>query len=155
MVLDSEIRIALNRIENQLQNFMELHDFRNFQLAKAYLEEGQVHTAMTFLKRIEHSSPTANRVIVQSLFIRALILVYDLQFTDALAILVRIRNLGFEKDDKLKMDLNSIIRDIKIQQQASIIYETAEGKEQIENFREMTINHLLAYLNSAKELVRK
>ncbi|MFX1285691.1 MAG: hypothetical protein ACFFB5_18770 [Promethearchaeota archaeon] len=155
MVLDSEIRLTLQRIENALQNVMELSDFRNFMLAKSYLEEGQVHTAMQFLKRIEHSGPNANTVITQSLFIRALILVYDLRFTDALSLLVRIRNMAFDKDEKLLNDLNSLIRDIKIQQQASAMYDTAEGKERIEAFRQTTITHLQHYLNASKELVRK
>ncbi|MFX0013225.1 MAG: hypothetical protein ACFFB2_02840 [Promethearchaeota archaeon] len=154
MVLDSEIRISLQRIENALQNVMELHDFRNFMLAKSYLEEGQIHTAMQFLKRIEHTSHNAKTVIIQSLFIRALILVYDLQFTDALALLVRIRNMNI-KDEKLLEDLNSFIRDIKIQQQASIMYDTASGKKEVEAFRQTTIDYLQRYLNSSKELVRK
>lgn len=155
MVLDSEIRVALRRIENALQHVMELHDFRNYMLAKSYLEEGQIHTAMQFLKRIEHSTHNVNKVIVQSLFIRALILVYDLQFTDALALLVRIRNMAFEKDEKLLNDLNSLIHDIKIQQHASAMYDTAEAREGIEAFRQSTITHLQHYLNSSKELVRK
>jgi len=51
-LLDGEIRLSLQRIENALQNFMELRDFRNFMLAKAYIEEGQVQTAIQFLNRI-------------------------------------------------------------------------------------------------------
>lgn len=156
MVLDPEIRLTLQRIENALQNVMELHDFRNFMLAKSYLEEGQIHTAMQFLRRIEYSSHSVNTVVTQSLFIRALILVYDLQFTNALALLVRIRNMDtFEKDEKILVDLNSLIHDIKIQQQASAMYDTAEGKKQADIFRQSTIRHLQHYLNSSKELVRK
>ena len=154
MVLDSEIRISLQRIENALQQQMELSDFRNFMLAKSYLEEGQIHTSMQFLRRIEHSGPNANRVIVQSLFIRALILVYDLQFTDALALLVRIRNMNVT-DEKLLNDIKSLIRDIKIQQQASVMYETAEGRKEVEAFRETTLTYLQHYINATKELVRK
>lgn len=155
MLLDSEIRLALQRIENALQHVMEFHDFRNFMLAKAYLDEGQIHTSMQFLRRIENSSTNANKVIVKSLFIRALILAYDLQFTDGLALLVRIRNMEFEKDEQLSKDLNSVIKDIKIQQQASIMYDTTKGKEIIATFRQNTMNHLEKYLNSAKQLVRK
>lgn len=156
MVLDPEIRLTLQRIENALQNVMEIHDFRNFMLAKSYLEEGQIHTAMQFLRRIEYSSHSVNTVITQSLFIRALIMVYDLQFTDALALLVRIRNMNtFEKDEKILGDLKSLIRDIKIQQQASVMYNTAEGKKQEDSFRQSTIRHLQHYLSSSKELVRK
>ncbi len=156
MVLDSEISLALHRIENALQHVMELSDFRNYMLAKSYLEEGQIHTAMQFLKRIEHSGHTnANRVITQSLFIRALILVHDLQFTEGMNLLIRIRNLGFEKDEQLVKDLNSVIRDIKIQQQASVFYDTTEGRKEIETFRESTVSHLQHYLSTAKELVRK
>ena len=88
MVLDSEIRLTLQRIENALQNVMELRDFRNFMLAKSYLEEGQIQTAIQFLNRIDRNADyNAQLVISQSLFIRALILVYNLQFTDALALL--------------------------------------------------------------------
>jgi len=134
---------------------MEFHDFRNFMLAKAYLDEGQIHTSMQFLRRIENSSTNANKVIVKSLFIRALILAYDLQFTDGLALLVRIRNMDFEKDEQLSKDLNSVIKDIKIQQQASTMYDTTKGKEIIATFRQNTMNHLEKYLNSAKQLVRK
>ncbi|MFW9903652.1 MAG: hypothetical protein ACFFFH_04925 [Candidatus Thorarchaeota archaeon] len=154
MVLDSEIRVTLQRIENALQHQMELSDFRNFMLAKSYLEENQIATAMQFLKRIEYSGPTANKVIIQSLFIRALILVYDLQFTDALALLVRIRKMNIT-DEKLRKDISSLIRDIKIQQQASAMYETTEGKKEIESFRESTLAYLQHYLNTSKELVRK
>ena len=155
LVLDSEIRLALQRIENALQMQMEFHDFRNFMLAKSYLDQGQVHTSMQFLKRIENSSQTANKVIVQSLFIRALIFAYDLNFTDGLALLVRIRNMAFEKDEKLLKDLNAVIKDIKIQQQASAMYETTEGRGLVETFRENTMNHLESYLASSKQLVRK
>ncbi len=155
MLLDSEIRLALQRIENALQHVMEFHDFRNFMLAKSYLDEGQIHTSMQFLRRIENSSTNANKVIVKSLFIRALILAYDLQFTDGLALLVRIRNMDFEKDEQLSKDLNSVIKDIKIQQQASTMYDTTEGREIVATFRQNTMNHLEKYLNSAKQLVRK
>ena len=94
MVLDSEIRLTLQRIENALQNVMELRDFRNFMLAKSYLEEGQIQTAIQFLNRIDRNADyNAQLVISQSLFIRALILVYNLQFTDALALLVRLSKL--------------------------------------------------------------
>lgn len=155
LVLDSEIRLALQRIENALQQVMEFHDFRNFMLAKAYLDEGQIHTSMQFLKRIENSSQTANKVIVQSLFIRALIFAYDLQFTESLALLVRIRNMAFEKDEKLMKDLNTVIKDIKLQQQASAMYETSNGRGLVETFRENTMNHLESYLTTAKQLVRK
>lgn len=155
MVLDSEIRLSLQRIENALQHVMELHDFRNFMLAKSYLEEGQIHTAMQFLRRIEHSSNKVDTVITQSLFIRALILVYNLSFTDALALLVRIRKMDFEKTEKLSNDITSLIRDIKIQQQASAMYDTAEGKKKIEAFQQSTITHLQHYLSTSKELVRK
>lgn len=155
MLLDSEIRLALQRIENALQHVMEFHDFRNFMLAKSYLDEGQIHTSMQFLRRIENSSTNANKVIVKSLFIRALILAYDLQFTDGLALLIRIRNMDFEKDEQLSKDLNSVIKDIKIQQQASTMYDTTEGREIVATFRQNTMNHLEKYLNSAKQLVRK
>ena len=155
MVLDSEIKLSLQRIENALQHVMELHDFRNFMLAKSYLEEGQIHTAMQFLKRIEHNTPQVDTVITQSLFIRALILVYNLQFTDALALLVRIRNMDLKKPEKLLNDLSSLIRDIKIQQQASVMYDTAEGKKKIEAFQQSTITHLQQYISASKELVRK
>lgn len=134
---------------------MEFHDFRNFMLAKSYLDEGQIHTSMQFLKRIENSSTNANKVIVKSLFIRALILAYDLQFTDGLALLVRIRNMDFEKDEQLLIDLNSVIKDIKIQQQASTMYDTTEGREIVATFRQNTMNHLEKYLTAAKQLVRK
>ena len=154
MVLDSEIRVTLQRIENALQHQMELSDFRNFMLAKSYLEENQIATAMQFLKRIEYSGPNANRVIIQSLFIRALILVHDLQFTDALALLVRIRKMNIT-DEKLLEDISTLIRDIKIQQQASVMYETAEGRKEVENFRQTTLTYLQHYLNTSKELVRK
>lgn len=154
MVLDSEIRLTLQRIENALQHQMELSDFRNFMLAKSYLEENQVATAMQFLRRIEHSGPNAYRVIIQSLFIRALILVYDLQFTNALALLVRIRKMNVT-DEKILSDIASLIRDIKIQQQASVMYETAEGRKQVETFRQTTLTFLQHYLNTSKELVRK
>jgi hypothetical protein len=154
MVLDSEIRVTLQRIENALQHQMELSDFRNFMLAKSYLEENQIATAMQFLKRIEHSGPNANRVIIQSLFIRALILVYDLQFTDALALLVRIRSMNVT-DEKVLRDIKTLIRDIKIQQQASVMYETAEGKKEVETFRQTTLTYLQQYLSTSKELVQK
>jgi hypothetical protein len=156
MVLDPEIRLGLRRIENALQNKLELRDFRHFMLAKSYLEEGQIHTAMQFLKRIDRYAPSsAQRVITQSLFIRALIFVYNLQFTDALALLVRIRRMELEKDEQMMSDIQEVIRDIKIQQQASTIYNTVEGREKVEIFRENTVSHLQNYLTSARELVRR
>jgi hypothetical protein len=63
--------------------------------------------------------------------------------------------MNFEKDEKLLKDLNAVIQDIKIQQQASAMYETTEGRGIVETFRENTMNHLESYLNSAKQLVRK
>jgi tetratricopeptide (TPR) repeat protein len=157
LALDSEIRLTLQRIENALQNVMELRDFRNFMLAKAYLEEGQIQTAIQFLNRIDRNSDyNAQLVISQSLFIRALILVYDLQFTDALALLVRIRGMkNIEKDDQLKEDITKLIRDIKIHQQAKVIYDTAEDNPQIRDFKKDTLQNLENYLLQARSLLKK
>ena len=157
LVLDSEIRLTLQRIENALQNVMELRDFRNFMLAKSYLEEGQIQTAIQFLNRIDRNSDyNAQLVISQSLFIRALILVYDLQFTDALALLVRIRGMkNIEMDDQLKADITKLIRDIKIHQQANVIYDTAEDNPQIRDFKKDTLHNLENYLSQARALLRK
>ncbi len=110
MVIDSEMKLTLQRIENALQTVLEMRDFRNFMLAKAYLEEGQVQTAMQFLNRIDRDTDyKAQLVISQSLFIRALILVYNLQYTDALALLVRIKLMSFEKDEQLMKDITKLI----------------------------------------------
>ena len=156
MVLDSEIRLTLQRIENALQNVMELRDFRNFMLAKSYLEEGQIQTAVQFLNRIDRNADyNAQLVISQSLFIRALILVYNLQFTDALALLVRIRTMNFKKDEKLLDDLTKLIHDIKIQQQASAMYDQANQEQSVEEFKQTTLKHLENYLISARSLLRK
>jgi len=155
-LLDGEIRLSLQRIENALQNFMELRDFRNFMLAKAYIEEGQVQTAIQFLNRIDRNADyNAQLVISQSLFIRALILVYDLQFTDALALLVRIRSMSFEKDEKLSEDIKKLINDIKILQQASAIYDNTKTAETVQNFQEDTLRNLESYLTSARALLKK
>jgi hypothetical protein len=155
-LLDGEIRLSLQRIENALQNFMELRDFRNFMLAKAYIEEGQVQTAVQFLNRIDRNADyNAQLVISQSLFIRALILVYDLQFTDALALLVRIRGMQFEKDEKLMKDIKKLINDIKILQQASAIYDNAKTAETVQNFQQDTLRNLEGYLTSARALLKK
>jgi hypothetical protein len=156
MVLDSEIRLTLQRIENALQNVMELRDFRNFMLAKSYLEEGQIQTAVQFLNRIDRNADyNAQLVISQSLFIRALILVYNLQFTDALALLVRIRTMSFKKDEKLTEDLTKLIHDIKIQQQASAMYDQANQEQSVEEFKQTTLKSLENYLVSARSLLRK
>ncbi|MFW9779694.1 MAG: hypothetical protein ACFFE8_12640 [Candidatus Heimdallarchaeota archaeon] len=158
MTLDSEIRISLQRIENSLQNKLELRDFRNLQLAKAYLEEGQVATAMQFLKRIDRNiAPTTQQVIVQSLFVRALILVHNLQFTEAQALLVRLRKMKseiFRLDDELEKDIEKIIHDIKIHQQATVLRERAESEEAIANFRESTAELLNLYLEQARKLLK-
>ncbi len=155
-LLDGEIRLSLQRIENALQNFMELRDFRNFMLAKAYIEEGQVQTAIQFLNRIDRDADyNAQLVISQSLFIRALILVYDLQFTDALALLVRIRGMSFEKDEKLSKDITKLINDIKILQQASAIYDNTKTAETLHNFQQDTLRNLEGYLTSARALLKK
>ena len=70
MVIDSEMKLTLQRIENALQSVLEMRDFRNFMLAKAYIEEGQVQTAMQFLNRIDRDTDyKAQLVISQSLFI--------------------------------------------------------------------------------------
>lgn len=157
MTLDPEIRLALSRIENALQNVLELRDFRHFMLAKSYLEEGQIHTAMQFLKRIDPygSNPNAQLVITQSLFIRALILIHNLQFTDALALLVRLKTMDLRKDNKLSTDILEFISQVKVIQQASAIYDSLEGQEEVENFRDNTIEYLQNYLTSARELVRR
>ena len=63
--------------------------------------------------------------------------------------------MELEKDDKMMSDIQEIIRDIKIQQHASTIYDTVEGREKIELFRENTVAHLQHYLTLAKELVRR
>ena len=155
MLLDSEIKLTLQRIENALQNVMELRDFRNFMLAKSYLEEGQIHTAIQFLNRIDRKADyNAQLVISQSLFIRALILVYNLQFTDALALLVRIRTMDFEKDEKLMKDLAKLIQDIKMQQKASAMYEKTKDQS-VEEFRDTTLQNIEEYLLLAKKLLRK
>ena len=155
-LLDGEIRLSLQRIENALQNFMELRDFRNFMLAKAYIEEGQVQTAIQFLNRIDRNADyNAQLVISQSLFIRALILVYDLQFTDALALLVRVRGMTFEKDEKLKKDITKLIKDIKILQQASAIYDNTKTAETIHNFQQETLRNLDVYIAAARALLKK
>ncbi len=155
MLLDSEIKLTLQRIENALQNVMELRDFRNFMLAKSYLEEGQIHTAIQFLNRIDRNTDyNAQLVISQSLFIRALILVFNLQFTDALALLVRIRTMDFEKDEKLMKDLAKLIQDIKMQQRASAMYEKTKDQS-VEEFRDTTLQNIEEYLLLAKKLLRK
>ena len=155
MTLDSEIRLTLQRIENALQNVMELRDFRNFMLAKSYLEEGQIHTAIQFLNRIDREADyNAQMIISQSLFIRALILVHRLQFTDALALLVRIRNMNMGKDEKLTNDIAKLIQDIKKQQQASALWEHTKDQS-VEEFRELTLQNIEEYLVSARKLLRK
>ena len=155
MLLDSEIRLSLQRIENALQNSMELRDFRNLMLAKSYLEEGQIQTAIQFLNRIDRNTDyNAQLVISQSLFIRALILVFNLQFTDALALLVRIRTMDFDKDEKLMKDLTKLIHDIKMQQKASAMYEKTKDQS-VEEFRESTLLNIEEYLLLAKKLLRK
>ncbi len=125
-------------------------------LAKSYLEEGQIQTAVQFLNRIDRNADyNAQLVISQSLFIRALILVYDLQFTDALALLVRIRGMDFEKDEQLREDITKLIRNIKIHQQANVIYDTAEDNPQIRDFKEDTLQNLENYLHIARGLLKR
>ncbi len=154
--LDPEIRLALGRIENALQNVLELRDFRHFMLAKSYLEEGQIHTAMQFLKRIDpHANPNAQMVITQSLFIRALILIHNLQFTDALALLVRLKSMDLRKNNQLAIDIKEFISQVKVIQQASAIYDSIEEQEKVEHFRDNTIEYLQNYLSSARDLVRR
>jgi hypothetical protein len=156
MVIDSEMKLTLQRIENALQTMMELRDFRNFMLAKAYLEEGQVQTAMQFLNRIDRNMDyKAQLVISQSLFIRALILVYNLQYTDALALLVRIKLMPFEKDEQLVKDITKLINDVKLQQQANTIYDITEASDDVQNFKQATMANLVSYLNSARVLLKK
>ena len=156
MVIDSEMKLTLQRIENALQSVLEMHDFRNFMLAKAYIEEGQVQTAMQFLNRIDRDTDyKAQLVISQSLFIRALILVYNLQYTDALALLVRIKSMSFEKDEKLMKDITKLINDVKIQQQASSIYDITERSENVQTFKQTTMQSLISYLESARLLLKK
>jgi hypothetical protein len=156
MVIDSEIKLTLQRIENALQTVLEMRDFRNFMLAKAYLEEGQVQTAMQFLNRIDRNTDyKAQLVISQSLFIRALILVYNVQYTDALALLVRIKLMPFDKDEQLMKDITKLINDVKLQQQASTIYDITEASEEVQAFKRATMDCLTSYLNSARALLKK
>jgi len=156
MVIDSEMKLTLQRIENALQTVLEMRDFRNFMLAKAYIEEGQVQTAMQFLNRIDRDTDyKAQLVISQSLFIRALILVYNLQYTDALALLVRIKLMTFEKDEQLMKDITKLINDVKVQQQASSIYDITESSEDVQAFKQATMESLISYLDSARLLLKK
>ena len=156
MVIDSEMKLTLQRIENALQSVLEMRDFRNFMLAKAYLEEGQIQTAMQFLNRIDRDTDyKAQLVISQSLFIRALILVYNLQYTDALALLVRIKLMPFEKDEQLMKDITKLIKDVKLQQQASTIYDITEASDDVQAFKQATMQNLVSYLNSARVLLKK
>ncbi len=156
MVIDSEMKLTLQRIENALQSVLEMRDFRNFMLAKAYIEEGQVQTAMQFLNRIDRDTDyKAQLVISQSLFIRALILVYNLQYTDALALLVRIKSMPFQKDEQLSKDITKLINDVKIQQQASSIYDITEASDDVVAFKQTTMDSLISYLNSARLLLKK
>ena len=156
MVIDSEMKLTLQRIENALQSVLEMRDFRNFMLAKAYIEEGQVQTAMQFLNRIDRDTDyKAQLVISQSLFIRALILVYNLQYTDALALLVRIKSMPFEKDEQLMKDITKLINDVKIQQQASSIYDITEASDDVQTFKQTTMESLINYLESARLLLKK
>ncbi|MHA2031598.1 MAG: hypothetical protein ACW99Q_19650 [Candidatus Kariarchaeaceae archaeon] len=156
MVIDSEMKLTLQRIENALQSVLEMRDFRNFMLAKAYIEEGQVQTAMQFLNRIDRETDyKAQLVISQSLFIRALILVYNLQYTDALALLVRIKLMTFEKDEQLMKDITKLINDVKVQQQASSIYDITESSDDVQAFKQTTMESLISYLESARLLLKK
>jgi len=156
MVIDSEMKLTLQRIENALQSVLEMRDFRNFMLAKAYIEEGQVQTAMQFLNRIDRDTDyKAQLVISQSLFIRALILVYNLQYTDALALLVRIKSMPFQKDEQLMKDITKLINDVKLQQQASSIYDITETSDDVIAFKQTTMDSLISYLNSARLLLKK
>ncbi|MHA1945440.1 MAG: hypothetical protein ACXAC6_07870 [Candidatus Hodarchaeales archaeon] len=156
MVIDSEMKLTLQRIENALQSVLEMRDFRNFMLAKAYIEEGQVQTAMQFLNRIDRDTDyKAQLVISQSLFIRALILVYNLQYTDALALLVRIKLMTFEKDEQLMKDITKLINDVKVQQQASSIYDITESSDDVQAFKQTTMESLISYLDSARLLLKK
>ncbi|MHA2216267.1 MAG: hypothetical protein ACXACY_10035, partial [Candidatus Hodarchaeales archaeon] len=153
---DSEMKLTLQRIENALQSVLEMRDFRNFMLAKAYIEEGQVQTAMQFLNRIDRDTDyKAQLVISQSLFIRALILVYNLQYTDALALLVRIKLMTFEKDEQLMKDITKLINDVKVQQQASSIYDITESSDDVQAFKQTTMESLISYLDSARLLLKK
>ena len=150
------MKLTLQRIENALNQSLSLRDFRNFMLAKAYIEEGQVQTAMQFLNRIDRNTDyKAQLVISQSLFIRALILVYNLQYTDALALLVRIKLMPFEKDEQLVKDITKLINDVKLQQQASSIYDITETSDNVQAFKQTTMENLINYLNSARELLKK
>jgi hypothetical protein len=150
------MKLTLQRIENALQSVLEMRDFRNFMLAKAYIEEGQVQTAMQFLNRIDRDTDyKAQLVISQSLFIRALILVYNLQYTDALALLVRIKLMTFEKDEQLMKDITKLINDVKVQQQASSIYDITESSDDVQAFKQTTMESLISYLDSARLLLKK
>ena len=111
---------------------------------------------MQFLNRIDRDTDyKAQLVISQSLFIRALILVYNVQYTDALALLVKIKLMHFEKDEQLLKDITKTIKDIKLQQQASTIYDITETSDSVQAFKQATMETLVSYLDSARALLKK
>jgi hypothetical protein len=82
-------------------------------------------------------------------------LVYNLQYTDALALLVRIKLMSFEKDEQLMKDITKLINDVKVQQQASSIYDITESSEDVQAFKQTTMESLISYLDSARLLLKK
>jgi hypothetical protein len=63
--------------------------------------------------------------------------------------------MNFKKDEKLVEDLTKLIQDIKIQQQASAMYDQANQEQSVEEFKQATLKNLEKYLISARSLLRK
>jgi hypothetical protein len=63
--------------------------------------------------------------------------------------------MDFKKDEQMIDDLSKLIHDIKIQQQASAMYDQAHQEQSVEEFKQITLKSLEKYLISARSLLRK
>ena len=63
--------------------------------------------------------------------------------------------MPFEKDEQLMKDITKLINDVKIQQQASSIYDITEASDDVRTFKQTTMESLISYLESARQLLKK
>ena len=63
--------------------------------------------------------------------------------------------MTFEKDEQLMKDITKLINDVKVQQQASSIYDITESSEDVQAFKQATMESLISYLDSARLLLKK
>lgn len=149
-----EIKLSLARVENNLHMVMGIANFRHFQTAKSYLDDEEIVAGLQYLNNIENLSMNAKTIVAEGLFLRGLILCHELKFTEALALLIRIRKFeDIKYMGTLAKDLEKIITAIKTQKNLNSYSNSPANDEKIRDFQDIIINLIYSYLEDAQNLL--